>query len=348
MAGRPFNPLDLSHRCLPRGDATLCLYFEGDGRTTVKRPHILVIMAEGLQHSPALLRGISLARRMGARLQLRSFEYLRSLDKAAGRGFDLDAYLAGRRAKLEEFAAGLRRDGVDVDCGVVWGHPLAERILFEVLALRPQLVLKDVPHHWDPGRDYLNGLDWHLLGQCPAPLMLVQPRSPSLPLRMLAAVDPLDEHGKPHELNHGILRTARALAEQCGAELDAMTAFEYFPVAGEAEYAGLMPDLTLYEELRKIQAEGLYRLCKDHGVPPSRMHVVDGPATERIADFATDRHVDLVVMGSIYRKGLKRLFLGSTAEGVFDTLPCDVLLVKPEGFADELQASLENGKAKAA
>jgi universal stress protein E len=314
----------------------------------MRRPHIMVIMTEALQHSPALLRGLSLARRMGAVLQLCSFEYRRGLDRAVDRGFDLDAYLAGRKTRLEAFAAGLRRDGVEVDARVIWGRPIAERILLEVLALRPDLVVKDVPHYRDPSREQLNGLDWHLLSQCPAPLMLVQPRSPSMPMRILAAVDPMDERGKPHELNHGILRAARSLAEQCHAELDVMTAFEYLPVAGEAEYFGLMPDLTLYGELRKIQAEGLYDLCKDHGVPPSQMHVVDGPAAERIANFATDRHVDLVVMGSIYRKGLKRLFLGSTAEGVFDTLPCDVLLMKPEGFAEELQASMENGKAKAA
>lgn len=314
----------------------------------MRRPHIMVIMAEGLEHSPALLRGLSLARRMGAVLQLRSFEYLRSLDRAARHGFDLEAYLAGRQSKLEQFVAGLPRDGVEVDADVIWGKHVTERVLFEVLALRPDLVIKDVPRYWDPSRDYLNGQDWHLLGQCPAPLMLVQPRSPSLPLRMLAAVDPLDEHGKPHELNHVILRTARALAEQCDAELDVMTAFEYFPVAGEAEYVGLIPDLTLYDELRKITAEGLYKLGKNHGVPPSHMHVVDGPAAARIAEFAGDRHVDLVVMGSIYRKGLKRLFLGSTAEGVFDTLACDVLLIKPEGFVEELQASLESNNTKAA
>ncbi|HSN18527.1 MAG TPA: universal stress protein, partial [Gammaproteobacteria bacterium] len=174
----------------------------------------------------------------------------------------------------------------------------------------------------------------------------VQPRSPSLPLHMVAAVDPLDEHGKPHELNDDILRTATRLAAQCGAELDVVNAFEYIPVA--AEYYGVMPDLTLWEELRKLHAEGLFKLCKDHGVPPSHMHVLDGQAAQRISDFASDRHADLVVMGSVYRTGLRRLFLGSTAEGVFDTLPCDVLLLKPAGFAEELRAALETGKAKAA
>lgn len=312
----------------------------------MKRPQIMVVIAETMESSPALLRAISLARRMDAAVQLRSFEYLPSLEKAVGRGFDLAAYLAGRQEKLDEFATRLRKDGVEIDAKVIWGHPLSEQILFEVLALRPELVVKDVPHYRDPSRLLLNGLDWRLLNQCPAPLMLVQPRSPSLPLRMVAAVDPLDEHGKPHELNDDILRTATRFASQCDAELDVINAFDYIPAV--AEYYGVMPDLTLWEELRKIHAEGLYKLCKDHGVPPSNMHVLDGNAAQRIIDFAGDRHADLVVMGSIYRSGLKRLFLGSTAEGVFDTLPCDVLLLKPQGFADQLQAELEAGKAKAA
>ena len=314
----------------------------------MKRPEIMVIITEQLEQSAALLRAVSLARRMDAALRLRSFEYIKSLDKAASRGFDLPAYLAGRQAKLEQSVQRIAGEGVDIDAKVVWGSPIGERMLFEVLALRPELVLKDVPHTWDPSRTLLTGLDWHLLGKCPAPLMLVQPRSPSLPLRMVAAVDPLDDHGKPHELNDEILRTATRLAEQCGAELDVVNAFEYVPMSGEWEYAGLAPDLSLHGELRKVHAEGLYKLCKDHGVPPSHMHVLDGQATECIVRFATDRHADLVVVGSIYRTGMKWLFMGSTAEGVFDTLPCDVLLIKPAGFAEELQAALETGKAKAA
>jgi universal stress protein E len=314
----------------------------------MKRPQIMVIIAEQMEHSPALLRAISLARRMDAVVQLRSFEYLKGLETAKVRGFDLQAYLTGRQSKLDAFAAKLREEGVEMDAKVIWGHPLGERVLFEVLALRPDLVIKDVPYAWDPSRTFLSGLDWHLLGQCPAPLMLVQPRSPSLPLRMVAAVDPLDDHSKPHELNDEILRTATRIAEQCGAELDVVNVFDFFPTTGEWEYAGLAPDLSLYEELRKIHAEGLYKLCKEHGVPPSSMHILDGQAAERITRFATDRHADLVIMGSIYRTGLKRLFLGSTAEGVFDILSCDVLLIKPERFAEELQNVLETGKAKAA
>ena len=34
-------------------------------------------------------------------------------------------------------------------------------------------------------------------------------------------------------------------------------------------------------------------------------------------------------MGAVSRAGLKRIFIGSTAEHVLDSLHCDVLVVKP-------------------
>jgi universal stress protein E len=37
-------------------------------------------------------------------------------------------------------------------------------------------------------------------------------------------------------------------------------------------------------------------------------------------------------MGAVSRSGLRKLFLGSTAEQLLDRLPCDVLVVKPAGF----------------
>jgi universal stress protein E len=40
----------------------------------------------------------------------------------------------------------------------------------------------------------------------------------------------------------------------------------------------------------------------------------------------------IVVMGAISRSGLRRIFIGNTAERVLDALSCDVLVVKPPGF----------------
>ena len=310
-----------------------------------KRSQIMVIMTGEMRRSPAVLRALSLARKSNASLQLRSFEYDRGLEHAVKQGFDLAAYLQGRRSRLEQFADRLRHEGVPVDCGVIWGRPLADQILFDVLALKPDLVIKDAPEESAVSRAFFSGLDWRLLAQCPAPLMLVHPGSPSLPRKILAAVDPLDEHGKPHELNADILKAAISLSMQCGAELEVANAYEYIPLGGEAGFAGWIPDLTLYEELRKVHAEALYKLGRQYSIPPGHMHVLNGDAAQAITGFAAQKHVDLVVMGSVYRAGLKHLLIGSTAEGVFDRLSSDVLVLKPQGFAAELAPLLESSKS---
>jgi universal stress protein E len=47
-----------------------------------------------------------------------------------------------------------------------------------------------------------------------------------------------------------------------------------------------------------------------------------------VKDTAQRSEADIMVLGAIARRGLTRLFIGSTAEILLDRLPCDVLTVK--------------------
>jgi nucleotide-binding universal stress UspA family protein len=47
-----------------------------------------------------------------------------------------------------------------------------------------------------------------------------------------------------------------------------------------------------------------------------------------IIDYATNENVDLIVIGTKGRTGLKRYFLGSVANGVVQHAHCPVLLVR--------------------
>ena len=42
-------------------------------------------------------------------------------------------------------------------------------------------------------------------------------------------------------------------------------------------------------------------------------------------------------MGAVSRSGLKRVFIGNTAEKILDELPCDVLVVKPARFQNRVR-----------
>ena len=70
--------------------------------------------------------------------------------------------------------------------------------------------------------------------------------------------------------------------------------------------------------------------------PSHRLYVVEGSARDALPEAARSLKADIVVMGAVSRSGLKRIFIGNTAEAVLDALPCDVLVVKPGSFKTKI------------
>ena len=67
-------------------------------------------------------------------------------------------------------------------------------------------------------------------------------------------------------------------------------------------------------------------------IAPTHAHLVPGDPATVLPRFAKQLHAGIVVMGAVSRSGLGRVFIGNTAEQVLESLPCDVLVVKPDGF----------------
>jgi nucleotide-binding universal stress UspA family protein len=59
-------------------------------------------------------------------------------------------------------------------------------------------------------------------------------------------------------------------------------------------------------------------------------HIRVGPPTDEIAQLAIDLDADLVVVGTHGRRGLRRMLLGSVAEGVIRLAHCPVYVVRPK------------------
>lgn len=72
--------------------------------------------------------------------------------------------------------------------------------------------------------------------------------------------------------------------------------------------------------------------AKQHGVHPQAalLETVAGPAAELIVNHAKEMGVDLIVMGTHGRRGLRRLALGSDAEQVVRLAGIPVLLIRGE------------------
>ena len=298
---------------------------------------ILVVVDPTSDEQPAVEHAAWLARCLSVRLELFICDY--DPDIAADRTSTVwlpqparETLLGIHRERLDALAAPLREAGLDVSVDVGWDHPLEDGIVHKVLKSKPWMVAKDTHHHNVLRRTLLSNTDWHLIRECPAPLYLVKPKAVAEKPKVFAAIDPMHEHDKPASLDHKIFDLAEILASRLAGELHAVHTY-----VGPASMA--MPDgaagIDLAEATEAVEQEhrlAFAEFLKTHELAESNAHLLEGHAHLRLPEITEQQDAGMIVMGAVSRRGLNRIFLGSTAERVLDRMPCDLLIVKPEGF----------------
>jgi universal stress protein E len=194
-------------------------------------------------------------------------------------------------------------------------------------------VFKDTHYHAVLSRSVFSNTDWSLIRCCPAPLWLVKPQPMSEHPRIVAAVDPMHEHDKPAALDHSIVTMAAGLRATVDGELHLMHAYEIAPaVAVSADSMAMpisVPLRDIADALKKQHKDAVFALADQHGLAHDRVRVHEGSTQSVLVRLTGQLKADIVVIGAVARSGLRRLFLGSTAEQVLDRLPCDMLIVRP-------------------
>jgi universal stress protein E len=302
---------------------------------------ILVVTDPTASSQPAFERGLWLAQRLSASLELTICAYHggfadRNPDDRAELERVLATVLDQQTTALRNLAARATAEGLSVNVDARWDFPpLHHAIIRKALNCGADLVLKDTHYHSVLKRSLFSNTDWNLIRDCPTNLWLVKPRRPGVPFRILAAVDPLHEHDKPAELDHRVLSTATDLCAALSGDLHVFHAFDSAPMTSFPMGSMAMPmavSQVLTDSSEKRHAEALHALTDAHGIDRNKVHLERGETRSLLVAVTDSLGADLVVMGAVSRSGLKRLFLGSTAEAVLDRLNCDVLVVKPNRF----------------
>jgi len=118
-----------------------------------------------------------------------------------------------------------------------------------------------------------------------------------------------------------------ALARRCGSEV-------YFAHANSPEARGAIPMDSLPKEIDRsqIEAESQMKMLADRaraeGIASHTM-VQQGGASAVIPRIIQEAGIDLLVLGTHGRGGLKKLVLGSVAEELLRLVSCPVLTVGP-------------------
>ncbi len=291
---------------------------------------------------PAVRKAAQLARATGAALEL--FHAIADavyIDAVGFAGQNVDEVEASSRRRclerLEVIAAPLRRQGLKVRTAAVWDYPIYEAIVRRAEAIRADLIVAErhATRHVAPW--LLRFTDWELLRLSSVAVLLVKsPRAYRRPI-ILAAVDPSHAFAKPSRLDDEILRRAQAIKGALHGTLHAVHAYVPMPVGmTSAEMAA--PNITeRIEAHARAQAQaGFARVLRSVKIPRARRHLVGRHPINAIGQVAREVRSSIVVMGAISRTGIKRVFIGNTAERILDQLACDVLVVKPARFTSQV------------
>ncbi|HEX4051556.1 MAG TPA: universal stress protein [Steroidobacteraceae bacterium] len=304
---------------------------------------ILVAIKDPASRStPTLNKAVQLARGFGAQLEL--FHVL-TVPIAAdtylhgGRSFE-DAQRELREPAIRQLttlatrlAGRGRQRRLKITVATQWDAPAYEAIIRRASVIKADLIIAErhAGRHIAPALLHLN--DWELLRLSPLPVLLVKNSRTYRHPVVLAAVDPTHSMDKPARLDKQILRVGAAVAEALRGHLHAV--HSYIPVLGGARKTYSL-DVDGAARLNTKIAEGARRrydrVLKDSKIPRTRRHLLSKSPADAISTLAASLRSAIVVMGSVSRSGLERVFIGNTAEDLLDRLSCDLLVVKPPGF----------------
>jgi universal stress protein E len=288
---------------------------------------ILIIADREGDAQIAISRGLGLAEKMDYAAQVVAFCYenLSNLG-VGGRSEQAEIrrkLMARRKAEVE---AQIARHGSlkqHASCTVVWHKDIHQWIDRQCARKSYAAVIKT-------GRRSETFLytptDWHLLRNCPAPVLIAADRKwrPNKPI--VASIDLSTKLRVKQRLNDEVISTAKHYADALGCPLHLIHAIHIPPVLRELD---LVDEYTYTKQAKEELQPQVLKLSKRHGVPISQFRLKQGAVDKVISSEAARMKAQLVVMGTVGRKGVKAKLMGNTAESVLARLRTDVLALKP-------------------
>ena len=296
-----------------------------------------ILLVAGLGDGPVprylFARALALSKRNAAKLTLIDVVSRPGLVPEVVPHEVLELTLTHRRESLLRLAASAREQGLEVDTALAAGTPFLE-ITRRVQQFRHDLVITDGGRGEDAGR-VVDSTTMHLMRKCPCAIWVARPTSSDRYERILAAVDPDPTDAERSSLNRMIMELAVSLAKLEASELHVVHAWEQFglPVDSSADVWVKWQEAARAEVNRRF-----YELLSEHPVGSDpQVHLVGGKPAPSISRLAREEQIDLLVMGTVCRTGIRGFLIGNTAEGVLQRVDCSLLTVKPRGFVSPIQ-----------
>ena len=233
----------------------------------------------------------------------------------AGTGHLQELLLREKSQFLKNVTARLRRRGLKVRSKVLVGSSSVE-IIRQVLRNKHDLVMKEAKGTRSRRLGFFGTTALELLRKSPCAVWLFKPGHEGKFTRVLAAVDANPEEPEQTSFNRRILEAAQGLAVQHGARLDVLHAWSIYGERVVRDYMKTSDFLELETGLLEEHRKCLEQLLAGCGLAMTKetIHLVRGEPAVEIPAFLKGQPTDLLVMGTVGRRGLAGLMMGNTAE----------------------------------
>lgn len=259
---------------------------------------IFVIIDPTSDKQPAFERGLDSARDTGATLHLYACTH------EASNCSSLDEARTTVQPVLDELAARVSKEGFEADTELEWHSDWAKQAVSAAARCSASMIFKNSVDHNPVQRELRPTADWTLLRMAPCPVLMVKNYQDWKHRRILAAINPGTTEPAHIKLNHQITSLARQLATSYGSDAHFVTAFQDL---------NHMPDKE--------------QISKESGVALEHVHLIKGPAADVIRDAAAELQVDLIIVGTVARDGIKGRVVGNTCEKLLDQTHSDLLVL---------------------
>lgn len=259
---------------------------------------IMVLIDPNREDQPAFDRGLDSARLTGARLHLYTCLQENNFREQK------DELESRYRTLMEQLVSRAEHDGIEATIELEWAQDWSQRIPLAAARSSASMIFKNSIEHSDVQRQKQATADWTLLRLSPCPVLMVKNFRDWQHRRVLSAINIQSTDVAHIKLNNQIIGFAQRLTDAYGSEAHFVNAF------GDRNH-----------EPKKAE---LSEMC---GITEENIHIAEGSPPKVITTVANQLGVDLIIIGTVGRTGIKGQVVGNTSEKVLDHTDADILVL---------------------
>ncbi|QBF84603.1 universal stress protein UspE [Shewanella maritima] len=302
---------------------------------------VLVVINPTTDHQAALDRAVDLASKSQAEviafLSIFDFSYeMTSILSHQEREAMRQGVIDQRKAWLDDILVQYQPRGVNIHSEVVWHNRPFESVINYAMEHDVDLIVKGTHDHDKLKAVIFTPTDWHLMRKAPIPVLMVKEHDWPVNGKIICAINVACEDEEHQNLNGKVIQYAKHLADKFSASVHLVNGYPGTPVNLAIELPDF--DANSYNDTIRMQHEQRVQyIAQTYEIPFENCHVEEGLPEDIIPDMAQKLDAELVILGTVGRTGFSAALIGNTAEHVIDSINCDLLAIKPDGFKSPLE-----------